>query len=53
MSFAATWLELEITILNEMSDKKRQVLYSITYMWNQKQKATNELIYETEIDSQT
>ena len=38
MSFAATWMELEITILNEMSDKKRQVLYSITYMWNQKQK---------------
>ena len=38
MSFAATWMELEITILTEMSDKKRQVLYSITYMWNQKQK---------------
>ena len=39
MSFAATWMDLEITILNEMSDKKRRVLYSITYMWNLKKKS--------------
>ena len=27
--------------------------YHITYMWNLKRKDTNELIYKTEIDSQT
>ena len=33
------------------SDRERQILYDITYMWNLKY--TNELIYKTEIDSQT
>ena len=54
MSFAATWMDLEIIILNEMSYKKRQVMYSVTHTCNlKKKKATNELIDETEIDSQT
>ena len=30
------------------SDRERQILYSTTYMWNQK-KATNELTYKKEI----
>ena len=34
------------------SDRERQIWYDITYMWNLKYD-TNELIYETEIDSQT
>ena len=34
------------------SDKERQISYNITYMWNLKND-TNELIYKTEIDSQT
>ena len=35
------------------SDRERQMPYDITYMCNQKKKNdTNELIYETEIDSQ-
>ena len=38
MSFAATWMDLEIIILNEMSDKKRQVMYSVTHTWNLKKK---------------
>ena len=33
------------------SDRERQI-YDIIYMWNLK-KDTNELIYKTEIDSQT
>ena len=34
------------------SEKERQISYDITYMWNLKYD-TNELIYKTEIDSQT
>ena len=29
-------MDLEIIILNEMSEKERQILYDITYMWNLK-----------------
>ena len=35
-----------------MSDRDRLIPYDITYMWNLKYD-TNELIYETETDSQT
>ena len=35
-------------------DREKQISYGITYMWNlRKKKDTNELIYKTEIDSQT
>ena len=34
------------------SERERQIPYDITYMWNLKYD-TNELIYITEIDSQT
>ena len=34
LSFAATWMDLEIIILNKVS--QRQISYDITYMWNQK-----------------
>ena len=34
MPFAATWMDLEIIILNELS--QRQILCDITYMWNLK-----------------
>ena len=34
------------------SDREREILYDITYMWNLKNSA-NELIYKTETDSQT
>ena len=45
--FAATRIDLEIIILNEVS-----LLYDITYMWNLKYD-TNELIYKTETDPLT
>ena len=35
MSFAATWMQLEIIILS-MSERERQIPYNITYMWNLK-----------------
>ena len=34
--FAATWMDLENTMLSEMSDREGQILYDITYMWNLK-----------------
>ena len=34
------------------SNREKQISYDITYIWNLKND-TNELIYETEIDSQT
>ena len=48
--FAATWMDLEIIILSKVS--QRQTSCDIIYMQNLKYD-TNELIYETETDSQT
>ena len=52
MSFVATWMQLEILILNEMSERERQIPYDITYMWNLKY-GIDEPIYNIETDSQT
>ena len=42
MPFAATWVQLEIIILSEVSQKeKRQISYDITYMWNLKNNKMN------------
>ena len=49
MPSAATWMDLEIIILSKV--RQRQIPHDIIYMWNLKYD-TNELIYETEIDSQ-
>ena len=51
LPFAATWMDLEIIILSK-SDRERQILYAIPYMWNLKNN-TNASIYKTETDSQT
>ena len=50
-TFSAIWMQLEITVLST-SERERQISHDITYMWNLKYD-TNELIYITEIDSQT
>ena len=34
MPFAAMWMNLENIMLNEMSDRVKQMLYGITYVWN-------------------
>ena len=39
-------------IKRSQSERERQIPYDITYLWNVKYD-TNELIYETETDSQT
>ena len=52
MSFAATWMDLEMIILSK-SDRERQISFDITYILNLKKKGTNRFISKTEIDSQT
>ena len=52
MPFAATWMDLEFIILNDISKREIQIPYYITYMWNLKYN-TNKHIYRTETDSQT
>lgn len=34
MPFTAIWMQLEITILSEVSQKERQMPRDIIYMWN-------------------
>ena len=50
MPFAAAWMQLEIIILTEISQKEKDKYHDITYMWNLKYD-TNEPVYETETDS--
>ena len=54
MPFAATWKDLEMILLSEVSqtEEDKYHIISLTYMWNLKYD-TNELIYKTETDSQT
>ena len=52
MPFVAACIDLEIIILSEVSQKEKEISHVITYMWNLKY-GTNELIYETETESQT
>ena len=47
--FAATWMDLELIILSEISQRKRQLTYDFAYMWNLKENYTND-IYKTETD---
>ena len=50
--FAAIWMGLEIIILSEVSQKRRQIPHDITDMQHLKYD-TNECIYETETESGT
>ena len=53
MLFAAKWMDLEIIILSEVSQREKdKYQYDITHMWNQKN-GTNEIIQKSEVDSQT
>ena len=42
MPFPTTWIDLEITILNEVSQRKANIMFLSTYIWNLEN--TNELI---------
>ena len=47
--FAATWIQLEIIILTEVSQKEKDKYHMISHIWKLKYN-TNELIYETDSD---
>ena len=34
MPFAEMWMDLETVIQSEVSQKEKQILYNIAYMWN-------------------
>ena len=53
MPFAATWMNLEIIILGEVSQTEKDKYHVILLICGIQKNGTNELIYKTEIDSQT
>ena len=55
MPFAATWMDLEIIILSEVSqiEKDKYLMMSLICEILKKKNDTNELIYKTEIDTHT
>ena len=52
MPFVATWMDLEIIILSEVSQTERQISYDITHVKSNLKNDKNELIYKIETDLQ-
>ena len=52
MPFAATWMDLEIAILSEVSQTKKDKYHMISLICGIFKKGTNELIYKTELELQ-
>ena len=52
MPFAATWMDLEIIKLNEVSQRKTNIIWYHLYVESYKND-TNEFVYKTETGSQT
>ena len=44
MPLASTWRDLEIIILSDVSQKRRQISYNIIFVWNPIKHNTKELI---------
>ena len=53
MPFEATWMDLELFILSEKSNREREISYDIPYMQNLKRNGIHELIFRIGTDSQT
>ena len=51
MPFVATWMDLEIVILTEVSQRRRNTIKH-PLLQNLNRNDTNEIIYKTETDSQ-
>ena len=43
MTFATICMDLEVIILNKVSQTEKQISCNITYMWNLKKNDTNEV----------
>ena len=52
MPFAATWMQLDVITLSEVSQRKTNIISYHLYVESLKND-TNELIYKREADSQT
>ena len=52
MPFATTWMDLEILILSEISQREKDKYHIISLICGILKNGTNELIYKTEIESQ-
>ena len=53
MSFSVTWMDLEIDILSEVSQRKKKIIYHLYAESKKKKKnGTNKPIYKTEIEPQ-
>ena len=52
MPFAATWMDLEIIILSEVSQTEKNKYHMISLIYGILKNGTNEPIYKTEIESQ-
>ena len=53
MPFAATWMDLEINILSEISNTEKDKYHMISFICGTFKNDTKELSYKTETDSQT
>ena len=53
LSLAATWMDLENTMLSEISQTEKDKYYMISAICGIYKNDTNESIYKTESDSQT
>ena len=53
MPLAATWMDLKIVLLGEVSQTKTNVMWYHSYVeFKKKKEGTNELCYKTEIEIQ-
>ena len=53
MPYAATWMDLQIVILSEVSQTEKEKHHMTSFICGILKNHTNELIYETETDSRT
>ena len=53
MSLAATRMDLEIIILNEVRQKKKDKYHTVSLIFGIQKRDTNKLICKTETDAQT
>ena len=53
LPFAAAWMDLEIIVLSEVSQTEKDKYHILTHICGIQKNGIDDLIYKTEIDSQT